>query len=210
MSYSPPLFTIPHPLHNTLFLQNWGGGGREKAIYRVRKKCISSPHIHMDDPLKSIKLYFEKGKIGYDTSYVHLVSVPLKMGSDIYKKEKHIESAFAFISPNQMQRWRRYTQHFVCFTGLPICFWHCGIKYIKYIRSLPAKRLFWGMEYFDIDRQNSLWWRLKMTGNILPLCPSTWENVMILCCKRYHWWRRKTGKSTHVWRQSCVQVHEQM
>ena len=52
----------------------------------------------MDGPLKSLKLYFEKGKIGYDTSYVHLVSVPLKMGSDIYKKEKHIESAFAFIS----------------------------------------------------------------------------------------------------------------
>ena len=49
----------------------------------------------MDGPLKSLKLYFEKGKIGYDTSYVHLVSVPLKMGSDIYKKEKHIESAFA-------------------------------------------------------------------------------------------------------------------
>ena len=74
----------------------------------------------MDGHPKSIKLYFEKRKIGYDTNYVHLVCVPLKMGSIRYKKEEHIESAFAFISPNQMQRWQKYTQHIVSFVGLLI------------------------------------------------------------------------------------------
>ena len=26
----------------------------------------------------------------------------------------------------------------------------------------------------------------KMTGNILPMWPSKWENAKILCCKRNH------------------------
>ena len=80
--------------------------------------CIRSPHFHMDCHPESIKLYFDKGKRGYDTNYVHLVCVPLKMGSNRNKKEKHIESAFAFISPNQMQRWQKYTQLIVGFVGL--------------------------------------------------------------------------------------------
>ena len=85
----------PSPQHS--FSTGLGGEG---AIESTKNLCIASPLL----PSKYIKLYFEKGKIGYDTSYVHFVSVPLKMGSDIYEKEKHIESAFAFRSPNQMQR----------------------------------------------------------------------------------------------------------